>query len=509
MCGFIFTISQNNKVSLIEKSLNNLSFRGPDFKNVEIIDNNVFLAHCRLSIIDLENRSNQPMFDKSKNYSIIYNGEIYNYKEIAKKLNLKLSTNSDTEVVLEGYKKIGNKIFSLLDGMFSLVIYNLKTKNWIATRDAFGIKPLYIYQKSSEVIISSEPKAISELANVTISSISLQEWSKFRSPVPGETFYNEISEILPGQIIEKNRIKTFHYKLKKIDNIFSQAEFENILNNSIKSHEMSDVECTSLVSGGLDSSMICLLTDFTNYYTVGLKGNNEFEQTRETSIFLNKKIKEISITKNKLIENWKYLTRLKGEPILLPNEGLIFEVCKNFTPNEKVVLTGEGADELLFGYDQIFRWSMYNKFDLNKFLNLYGYSDINISERFLDFINDLRKNKKNVDFLEDFFYKFHLPVLLRRMDFASMAAGKEARVPFVNKELIEYMYRQNVTNKLNQTVSKIPLRKYAKNKNADFFNKRKKIGFSAKLDKQNNTYSEYFNFRKIVIQELGWRINEI
>ena len=130
---------------------------------------------------------------------------------------------------------------------------------------------------------------------------------------------------------------------------------------------------------------------------------------------------------------------------------------------EKVILTGEGADELLFGYDNIFWWAITNKnFDWQNFINRYWYSKtIKPTKRFVDYVDMEREGKSLIDFLEDFFYKFHLPGLLRRMDFASMAASKK-RVPFVDTKLIEYCYRLPSKFKINKSMSKIPIRNLQK-----------------------------------------------
>ena len=131
---------------------------------------------------------------------------------------------------------------------------------------------------------------------------------------------------------------------------------------------------------------------------------------------------------------------------------------------EKVILTGEGADELLFGYDNIFWWAITNKnFDWQNFINRYGYSKtIKPTKRFVDYVDMEREGKSLIDFLEDFFYKFHLPGLLRRMDFASMAASKEARVPFVDTKLLEYCYRLPANLRLTKVCQKFQLESFRK-----------------------------------------------
>ena len=504
MCGFIYVNSDKISKSSVEKALNKIEYRGPDFKETKAYNNNFFLSHCRLSILDVSHRANQPMMSENKEYSIIFNGEIYNYKEIAKNLNLKLTTTSDTEVILEGYAKIGNEIFQLLDGMFSLVIHDHNNKSWVATRDSFGIKPLYIYNRENSVIIASENKAISSLVNVTVSKDSLIEWEIFRSPLPGKTFFNEIEEVLPGQIIEKSKISTKHFNFEDNENKFNQEHFDHLLKDTITQHTLSDVQNTSLVSGGVDSSIICKETNFQNYYSIGIKGNNEFRYTSETAEKLNKTIINNTTTTETILSNWKLLTKTKGEPLLVPNEGLIYEVCKNMKKEEKVVLTGEGADEMLFGYDRIYRWALNSKFQFNDFLSFYSYSKKKPTERMKNYILEMQFGKSTIEFIEDFFYFFHLPVLLRRMDFASMCAGKEARVPFVSKSLINYMYRISPEIKIDNMYSKKPLRKFSLNNNLEFVIDRKKIGFSANLDTKKNRIEEYKNFRDVVISTLGW-----
>ena len=173
--------------------------------------------------------------------------------------------------------------------------------------------------------------------------------------------------------------------------------------------------------------------------------------------------------------------------------------------NEKVVLTGEGADELLFGYDRIFRWALEcQSFDLSTFFDKYGYSTNDKSSRLENYILNLSHGKSVIHFLEDFFYQVHLPGLLRRMDFASMAASKEARVPFVNKNIIEYLYRLSPEIKINNTHSKIPLRNLCKKLNLNGALNRKKIGFSAQINKKVDRKSDYDYFQNIILNELGW-----
>jgi len=266
---------------------------------------------------------------------------------------------------------------------------------------------------------------------------------------------------------------------------------------------MGDVSCTSLLSGGIDSTIILKKSSkVKKCYSVGLEKNNEFFAAKKISRKLNKKISLISIEKQKLKTTWKYLTKLKNEPISVPNEGLIYLVCKKMSKKNKIVLTGEGADEIFFGYDKIFRWALnQKKFNIKRFIELYGYSNVTKpTSRFIKYIENLSRKKKVIDFIEDFFYDFHLPTLLRRMDFASMAASKEARVPFVSKNIIENLYRINPKIKIDENFSKKPLRKYIKNIDLDFILETKKIGFSAATEVEQNKFYNYSVFQNIVIK---------
>lgn len=483
-----------------------MAWRGPDAEGYCILsDGHVFLGHVRLAILDLEHRANQPMQSRCGRYYIIFNGEIYNHLHIRNKLSLKCRTNSDTETILEGYALIGEDIIQMLDGMFAFVIYDQNTKNWLCARDCFGIKPLYIYNSSNIDIICSESSIISWIINASIDEYSINEWRIARRPTPGYSFFKDINEVMPGFIYYHDNTKKNFYTLHSTKNEFSQEKFEELLMSSVKSHELSDVPVVGLLSGGLDSAIISALSSSNQFYTVGIDINNEFREAEETISFLGKKLTKVSITTEELIETWRYLVQLRREPLSVPNEALIYVVCKRMAPDEKVVLTGEGADELLFGYDRIYRWAIESAWISGEdFLLRYGYSNTIESQRLIEYIENTKEGKSLIDFIEDFFFEFHLPGLLRRMDFASMAASKEARVPFVSKSIIEYMYRRHHSIRIDSNESKKPLRRLAEKLNLNCILSRQKIGFSAQIRKLNDRREEYAFFQNIILEELGW-----
>jgi asparagine synthase (glutamine-hydrolysing) len=311
---------------------------------------------------------------------------------------------------------------------------------------------------------------------------------------------------MPGTLLWSNGREKKYWVLSDSQEIFTQETFEKILKESIRSHELSDVTNVALLSGGLDSGVITTISRVSKCYTVGLIDNNEFKQAKETADSLGRQLVSISLSAEELQAHWRALTRLRGEPLSLPNEGLIYAVCRAMSDDEKVVLTGEGADELLFGYDGIFHWAMTSQWSgIGDFLSRYGYSSDTVpTQRLIDYVENLRAGKTLVEFVEDYFYHLHLPGLLRRMDFASMAASKEARVPFVSKALVQYMYRRPPSTKLSDAESKIPLRRFAEKLGLQGPLNRKKIGFSAQINPGNTRQKEYNSFQEIVIGELGW-----
>ena len=507
MCGILFVCQKRKSISKTNflKILKSQKWRGPDNTSFKSFNNdNVFLGHNRLSILDTKPRSNQPMKTDDGRYLLIFNGEIYNYKEIIKKYNLRLKTTSDTEVILKGYILKGKDILNDLDGMFSFVIYDKKNSNWFCARDRFGIKPLFIYQDKIKTIIGSEAGSIARLLKLKIDDESIKEWKLFRSPAPDYTFFKKLKEFPKSSYRYSNLNKNItYYKLRKNNNKINFKKIKNLIDHSVYSHQMGDVSCTSLLSGGIDSSIILKNSSkVKRCYSVGLNKNNEFSSATRISKKLKKKITLIRVKNQKLKSTWKFLTKLRNEPLSVPNEGLIYLVCKKMNKKNKIVLTGEGADEIFFGYDKIFRWALsQKKFNLKKFIDLYGYTnDVKPTKRFVNYIMKLSYKKKVINFVEDFFYDFHLPTLLRRMDFASMAASKEARVPFVSKNIIENLYRKKPNIKINKNFSKIPLRNYIKKIKLDFILNTKKIGFSAATENNRGKFHNYSVFQNIVLK---------
>lgn len=510
MCGFLVCYDKQVLRSKSEfvRIANKAAWRGPDFFGYsEELGGAIKISHHRLSILDLSTQSNQPLFSSCGRFTLVYNGEIYNYKVLETKLNLYPKSNSDSLFLLRAYQKFGSSILSLLEGMFSFVIYDNKKNSFFAARDQLGIKPLFFSVSSRGIYFGSEASLVAELIGASYDLESYCEWEFFRRPVPGYSYFSGVHELLPGHYLDSNLPTPQQYwQLCDQDfGSFDQDYFESILADSVRSHCLSDVPIVSMLSGGIDSAVITKLSGVEHCYTVGLPSNNEFLGASGTANEISCNLRSIELNDDKLISIWRELTKLRGEPLSVPNEGLIYFLCCNLDSEEKVILTGEGADELCFGYDRIFNWARTASYDPKEFLTRYSYgssSSMPSLYRFWSFVDDLRCGKTNIDFIEDFFIQFHLPGLLRRMDFASMVASKEARVPFVSVPLFEYLYRRPSHLKITELESKTPIRQVARSLGLNECLNRSKIGFSASLRKGRSLTEEYVFFRNIIKQEL-------
>jgi asparagine synthase (glutamine-hydrolysing) len=508
MCGILFAdqregqgIDRATFAALLECQ----RWRGPDSSHVVPVGR-FLLGHNRLSIIDPIARSDQPMFSACGRFAIVFNGEIYNHRALREGIPLEFRTQSDTETILQGFIHFGEPIFEKLEGMFALIILDVERGTWVAARDRFGIKPFFYHSSRQLFFAASEGAVVARAIEAPPSAESVEEWRMLRRPTPGYSYFEGVSELLPGQLLRSDgSSRLFGVKTASSD-AYSSERFAELLQRSIAAHQLSDVGNVALLSGGLDSAVVVALSEVGKTYTVGLPGNNEFEGACETAQVLNRELVQTVVANEEIFETWRVLTRLRGEPLSVPNEALIFKVCHSMQPNEKVVLTGEGADELMFGYDRIYRWALASKWaGIEDFLRMYGYSDSTPpTERFQAFVEHLREGKSLIEFVEDFFYEFHLTGLLRRMDFASMAASKEARVPFVDVGLVNYMYRRQPDCKLTPEFSKLPIRTLALNLGLSGALNRKKIGFSASSDTKVSKYVEYAVFQEVVLGELGW-----
>lgn len=501
MCGYIYSYSDHKKQDLkrFRTALDKINWRGPDSQRC-FDSSNHFFGHNRLEIIfDIKNENNQP-FKINESEILLFNGEIYNHIELRKKYRLNCTSKSDTETLAKLYEKIGVAMFHELDGMFAITIVNVNTNSWIASRDFAGIKPLYYYNTSGQIIIASETSAITALAQVCIDEESIREWELFRAPISNHTFYKQIKSFTPGEIhLSDGR----SYPFEKYTE--SNANLRELLTREIKKHELSNVENVALLSGGVDSALITALSSVTKTYSVGVEDTNEFAEAQVTANKLGKELECVQIDTDEYNSLLRDMIITKGCPLSLPNEVLIAKVCKSMKMTEKVVLTGEGADELFWGYDRIFSYAFqFPKFSMQTFLEQYSYKSVEPTERSIEYIQDLASGKTYLEFLDRFFRTHHLQVLLRRMDFASMYASKEARVPFVSLTLFDLMKNKGYADRNGALGPKTPLKSILLDLGVQGPVNMKKIGFTT-VSSRSKSKVEYQKFQKINLEVLGWQ----
>ena len=365
--------------TLIQKMNDSQIHRGPDAEGVWI-DNNIGFGHRRLKIIDLSDESNQPMVSQNGRYVITYNGEIYNYKHIRNELKNKgvnFKTKSDTEVILEMFSMYGTDSIKSLSGMFAFAIWDKADQLLILCRDQIGIKPLYYSLSSSRLIFSSEIKAMLYCDNSIRSIDTNSMWFYYRMLTTSKpnSIFRDIKKIEPGtymQIgngnkksvvtyfdLEKTFIKRNEFN-KPIDQEISIAK-EKIF-EAVQKNLVSDVPVGAFLSGGLDSSAIIGIMDHfkspidskISTFSMRFPSNDEINEEKYAEIIANHfNTNHFSITTDddfsKDLDNILWHS---DEPFSVPASLGIFYLAKlAYQENNKVVLTGDGGDEVFGGYD--------------------------------------------------------------------------------------------------------------------------------------------------------------
>ena len=372
MCGISGIFSSDRQIEQsLKKMTKCLSHRGPDYSAIYTGDN-FGLAHNRLSIIDLSDQANQPMTDNSERYLISFNGEIFNYKELRNdliKIGCHFKTRSDTEVLLEGYLKNGEDFFNKIRGFFALCIYDKKEDVAILSRDIFGKKPLYYHIDKKEFIFGSEIKSILEIIkpNISIDYNSLSHFLWKGYYVDGDTAYSEIKSLLPGETLKISRFQdtlNIERSSKKIKLALSKKEpkkdikdIEESLNNSIRYRFISDVPFSFLLSGGIDSSLITTMASDLNKekklesHFLGYGADDPF---RDHAEFVSKNINSVHTNHEMKLPNFEEIVPLMlsifdepfGDYSAIPSH----EIYKKVSKFNKVVISGDGADEMFAGY---------------------------------------------------------------------------------------------------------------------------------------------------------------
>lgn len=477
-------LSENQKREVADGFIVTLSHRGGDGGGI-LIKDNIVMTHNRLAVVDLTKNSNQPVSDDG--YALSYNGEIYNYKDLGSE-----KLKSDTQFLFK-YLKEGFDINDL-DGMFaySFVDYNNNLLNLQV--DRFGIKPLYYFENEDYFIWSSEIKAIKTVPGVSFkfNEEALSEYMMFKSIGSHQTLIKNVYRVLPGECItvniknlEKNKIQSIKALVGK--NVYDKSESDifNIIEKSVKRCLLSDTAVGVQLSGGIDSSLIALISSKylpnINTYSIGMENDkwNEFNYSRLISEKINSKHKEILFSKIDLINNFEKVTYLLDEPICHANTVPLYLLAREARKEVKVLMTGEGIDEILGGYKR------YSKLENEQDFNIVN-SQKDISKLLNNYISDHRssifKAIKEDDILKRY-CKYDvltfLPGVLVRQDKSSMGGNIESRVPFLSNDISNLLFNLKTSFKVGRFGSKNILKEILFNRfNLPFdFITREKCGF--------------------------------
>lgn len=367
MCGFIgFTNPKRNADSVLGEMLNKIKHRGPDAEG-RYIDDDVALGHRRLSIIDVSDAGNQPLYSDDGNLVLIFNGEIYNYKTIREELvkkGCRFKTQTDSEVLIYGYREYGEELLHKLRGMFAFIIWDKKNKTLFGARDFFGIKPLYYAQMGETFMFGSEIKSFLSHPDFKkeLNTSALESYLSFQYSPCAETFFKGVYKLPPAHCFTyhdgKMDIKRY-WEVKfdadeKPDLDEWVGRISDTFHDSVKVHKIADVEVGSFLSSGVDSSYVAAIADVDKTFTVGFGSEeryNEISWAKEFSEAINIKNYSKVITPE---EYWAKLPLIQyhmDEPLADPSAVALYFVCNLASRSLKVALSGEGADEIFGGYN--------------------------------------------------------------------------------------------------------------------------------------------------------------
>ncbi len=539
MCGFVGFCSKDVKDKNVIKEMNNqIIHRGPDSDGY-YFDKDVNFGFRRLSIIDLHEGS-QPILNESGDTAIIFNGEIYNYQELREDLvakGYKFKTHTDTEVILHGYEEYGEEgILAKLRGMFAFTIWDSKKEKLFGARDHFGIKPYYYALLDGDLLFGSEVKSFLKYPKFKkeVNEKALKHYLVFQYNPLEETFFKGVKKLRPGHyyIYEngKMEIKTYYnLTLDYKDMTFDEAvgKIEKEVEESVKYHKISDVEVGSFLSGGVDSSYVVATALPDKTFSVGFdnKGFNETMYAKELSDSLGIKNFAKLITPDEFFEGINKVQYYSDEPHANLSSVPLYFLSKLASEQVKVVLSGEGADELFAGYNDYadaLPQRMYRKLPFSLRHKLYlkykdrkhfrgqtiilkygqkvedryiGPAEIMSDELANSLVTSKYKNSETsrgltkkyydeVKNMDDVSKRLYLDMkmwivedILLKADKMTMANSIELRVPLLDKKMWELARTIPVRHKVHNEITKYAFRRAAKNKLPEDWAKRRKLGF--------------------------------
>ena len=560
-CGFVDNRKTKEKKQIIKKMADRIIHRGPDSDGY-YCDDTVGLGFRRLAIIDLKG-GDQPLYNETKTKLVFFNGEIYNYQSIRDDLIKKghtFKTNSDTEVLVHGFEEYGTKLFPKLRGMFAFILYDNESKELYGVRDYFGIKPFYYYKNDGVLIFGSEIKSFLEHPDFKkeLDREVLQMYLSYGTNHMEKCFFKNTFKLKPGHYFKyannKLEIKEYHkFMYDKVEDTYEhyRSLVKETIEDSVKYHEIADVEIGSYLSGGVDSSYVVAASKPDKTFSVGFdyEGFSEVDYAKDLSKIF--KVKNYS----KLISGDEFFNILPtvqyhcDEPSANVSTVPLYFLSKLARKQVKVVLSGEGADEMFGGYNEynvsakeqkylhmplwirkifgfiakplphfpgkntIIKYAnnienrYYNKTEMflpNEVKKVLNYKTYQEGINPFDLCRPYYDNVKNID--DDILKKMYIDLnfwlpndILLKADKMSMANSVELRVPFLDKEVWELSKKIPTKYLVKDNQTKYIFRDVANEEIPDEWAKRRKKGFPVpfgkwiKEDKYYKLVKEMFN----------------
>lgn len=566
MCGFVgFTNSINDDGSLLTSMMDKIVHRGPDSSG-KYVDNSIALGFRRLSIVDLAD-GDQPMFNEDKNLVIVFNGEIYNHVDLRRELEEKghifSTSHSDTETLIHGFEEWGEELVQKLRGMFAFVIYNKVDGSLYGARDMFGIKPFYYTFIGDDFLFGSEIKSflLHPYFNKELNEEALAHYLSFQYSPTEETFFKNVFKLPPAHCFtlkDGKMTKTRYFRPDFNEEDGALEYYSDLVDaqvrESVSVHKLSaDVEVGSFLSSGIDSSYIAEAANVDKTFTVGFESPdgdryNEIHYAKKFADTIG--VENISkiITPEEYWETFPKIQYFMDEPLADPAAIALYFVSKLASEHVKVVMSGEGADELFGGYriyQEPITLTAYDKlpFAIRRMISkicefLPQKHGINylvrrgktIEERFIGNANifsvkernkilksEISKNAVAPQLLCKKFYDevkdkdtvtkmqyldinmWLMGDILLKADKTSMANSLELRVPFLDKKVMELAQKIPLKCRVNTVTTKLALRLAAEKTLPELTAKKDKLGFPVpirvwlKEDKYYNTVKEIFS----------------
>lgn len=366
MCGFTgFVGTLENREEVLVNMMNTIVHRGPDSEG-KYIDDDAALGFRRLSIIDLSSVGDQPLYNEDRSMVLVFNGEIYNYQTLRQELidaGHTFTSNTDSETLIHGFEEWGEKLLDRLRGMYAFAIWDTNKKKLFAARDIFGIKPLYYAQMNGSLLFGSEIKSFMEHPGFdkVFNEDALGNYLSFQFVPGNETFFKGVFCLQPGHFFsyENGKMKITRYfephftgdSKKSFKEVVD--DIEAVMKNSVEMHKISDVEVASYLSSGVDSSYLTYLGQVDRTFTVGFDEGkySEIQDAREFAASINMKNDAKVITPEEYWDRLSDIQYYMDEPVADPAAIALYFLSEEASKKVKVVLSGEGSDELFGGYN--------------------------------------------------------------------------------------------------------------------------------------------------------------